>query len=918
MDTTSDTASGHKTEKHYRLLFEQMMNGCALHEIICNGSGRPVDYRFLEINSAFTRMTGLRSGDVIGRTCLEVMPETEQSWIDRYGDVALSGKGIRFEQFSGALNKYFEVTAYSPQQGQFAVIFDDITERKLAEASLSDDKNLLMTLINTIPDRVYVKDRDCRFIINNIAHIHALGAQSQAEVIGRTDHDFRRWDLANGYLEDDRRVIATGEAIYNREESTIFPTGEYGTILSSKVPFRDSSGTVIGLVGVSRDISSRKQIEDDLKNSEARFKIVSRLSSDFSYSCYHSGTEGYVVDWITDAFFSLTGFTEQDIRKNKGWLFTAHPDDRARCIEQMNSLREGETLEHEFRLVTKNGGILWINNRIECVDDPSFAGKRRIYGSVRNITERKNAAVALRESDERFSSAFEYAAIGMALVSPDGQFIKVNQALCTLLGYTAEELTTLTFQEITHADDLATDLAHHRALLEGTVDTYQVEKRYFGKDGNIVETSLNVSLVRDENKQPAYFISQIQDITERKKTGEELRRIEARLRQSEKMEAVGQLAGGIAHDFNNVLGGIIGFTDLSLDFAEKDSVLENNLQKVLKAADRAKHLVQQILTFSRQGNPQKSVTSLKPIVQEAVEMLRASIPSSVIIDSGLRDDVRPVLADAMRIHEAVLNLATNAVHAMNRKGTLSIRLYGERVEKKQFGRSGEIVPGDYTVIEVADTGCGMDADTLARAFDPFFTTKAVGEGTGMGLSVVLGIVQSHGGDMLVDSEPGKGTTLRMFLPSTSVPLHEDSEAVTRMHTTNHEQILFVDDETMLVEMAEYMLPPLGYTVTGMNDSRKALAFMKDQANRVDILVTDQTMPEMTGIELAKEALKIRPGLLIILCSGFSQEVNHERTSALGIKHVMMKPYRIHDISKAIRDILSTQSKEEQHGKNSGH
>jgi CheY-like chemotaxis protein len=293
------------------------------------------------------------------------------------------------------------------------------------------------------------------------------------------------------------------------------------------------------------------------------------------------------------------------------------------------------------------------------------------------------------------------------------------------------------------------------------------------------------------------------------------------------------------------------------------------------------------------------------IVKEVLDLLRSSIPSSVIIESHLDEDTKPVLADSTQIHQVLLNLATNAVHAMNRKGKLTVRLFTTVLDGMEHGQSGEIVPGQYTVIEISDNGCGMDEKTLSKAFEPFFTTKGVGEGTGMGLSVVLGILQSHDGDIQVESRVGKGTVIKIYLPVCGPTVSDTPNTNSRTAIYGDERILVVDDEIMLLEMVEKILIPLGYTVISISDSLDALKYMEDMSHEFDILITDQTMPGMTGIELAQEALKIRKGLPIILCTGYSRDLNPERAAAIGVKQIVMKPYSSHEISEAIRDVLES-------------
>ena len=416
------------------------------------------------------------------------------------------------------------------------------------------------------------------------------------------------------------------------------------------------------------------------------------------------------------------------------------------------------------------------------------------------------------------------------------------------------------------------------------------------KDGELFWERASISPVKDQYDTITNFIAVKEDITE-------LKRIEESLRQSQKLESIGTLAGGIAHDFNNVLGGIMGYTEMSLQHTEKDSKLQRNLLKVLKATDRAKHLIDQILTFSRKTNTEKSITAIRPLIKEALDLLRASIPSSVLIEIELERNTKPVLADPTKIHEVILNLATNAVHAMNRKGTMTIRLYSEVLERTIYGETGEIAPGEYTVIQVTDTGCGMDAATLSRAFEPFFTTKPVDEGTGMGLSVVLGVIRSLGGNIRVESEVGKGTTFRLYLPVAGEAASDSAPHNDLLELHGSEQVFFVDDEQMMVDLARDMLIPLGYAVTSTSSSADALKLLKEGNGSVDILITDQTMPGMTGIELAKEIMKFRKDLPIILCTGFSSELNPDRAASFGVSRILMKPFRVDELGRAIRKIF---------------
>jgi two-component system, cell cycle sensor histidine kinase and response regulator CckA len=585
------------------------------------------------------------------------------------------------------------------------------------------------------------------------------------------------------------------------------------------------------------------------------------------------------------------------------------PEIAVRDADEFARLLEGGPLTgYETVFTGRSGGkIFLVFNAKNYHDENGIVLGTR--GTAHDITKHRRAEQALKESIEKFRTMFQHAPLGIAVAeSLTRRIIEVNEKFAEITGRTREELLRLDWKQITHPDDVQVGLDQMALLNAGTITEFTLEKRYIRPDGSIVLIRMtSVSIPVEDNDNPRYMCL-IQDITE-------VRQIEARLRHSEKMEAIGQLAGGISHDFNNVLGGIIGYTDMSLGLVGNNSVLENNLRKVLKASDRAKNLVQQILAFSQQGNPQKTVTFIQPIIKEVLRLFRASIPSSVIIEADLSTDTKPVLADPTKIHEVLVNLTTNAVHAMDSKGTLTFRLTPVTLHRVEYGQGGEIAPGEYTVIEVTDTGRGMDAVTLSKAFEPFFTTKSVGEGTGLGLSVVLGVVRSHGGDLQIESVAGKGTKFRIFLPVTAEGDASCADTERTAPRGGTERILYVDDETMLVDMINEWLTNLGYTVIAMTDSVAALKFMKEEGGDIDMLITDQTMPNMTGVELAKEALKIRKNLPIILCTGFSSEVNPERAAALGITKFLMKPFRSQVISILIREVLDNKKKELTYGIN---
>ena len=393
------------------------------------------------------------------------------------------------------------------------------------------------------------------------------------------------------------------------------------------------------------------------------------------------------------------------------------------------------------------------------------------------------------------------------------------------------------------------------------------------------------------------------EITERQQAEKEKSSLEGRLRQAQKMEAIGTLAGGIAHDFNNILGAILGYTELSLLDVPADSSTMKNLRQIKKAGNRAKDLVAQILTFSRSSESQKLPIRIAPVIKEALKLLRSTLPTTIEISTDLHADDSLVMGDPSQVHQLIMNLCTNAVQAIETEhGTLSIDLREKRIDygNKEYTH---LTPGQYVELTVTDTGQGITLENKERIFEPFFTTKDVGEGTGLGLAVVHGIVKNMNGDISVESTQGVGSIFRILLPLIIDGSQElDNNALTSPIPTGKEKILLVDDEKELVRLGDQLLSNLGYQVQTVTSSQEALEiFTQDQD--FDLVITDQTMPGLTGMELAKKILDMRPDIPIILCTGYSKEVTDEKIREIGIRSVLMKPISIGDVSRIIRKIL---------------
>lgn len=406
---------------------------------------------------------------------------------------------------------------------------------------------------------------------------------------------------------------------------------------------------------------------------------------------------------------------------------------------------------------------------------------------------------------------------------------------------------------------------------------------------------------RDAQNRFAGVIGFTLDITDLEEAEKEKQKLEERIARSEKMEAIGTLAGGIAHDFNNILSAIIGYTELARMQITDDNGPGRYLDQVMKASQRAKSLVEQILTFSRQGQQELLPMLMEPIVKEALKLLRSSLPTTIEIRQNL-SRCPTVLADATQVHQVLINLCTNAFHAMEAGGILEVVLKPVIIEMEDTQRFPELQRGQHVMLSVSDTGCGIDPVTIAKIFEPYFTTKQKGKGTGLGLAVVHGIVQKHGGAIRVYSEPGKGTTFHVYLPAVQEACPQKTEEPLPI-PTGSETILLVDDEEALVVMAREMLNQLGYKVVTRSSSVEALALFTAKPDTFDLVITDMTMPKLTGDKFASQIKAIRPHVPVILCTGFSDRIGQEQAKAMGIESFLMKPLLPSDLARTVRRVI---------------
>ena len=654
----------------------------------------------------------------------------------------------------------------------------------------------------------------------------------------------------------------------------------------------------------NRDITERRQIEQALRESEERNRT---LLEAMIQGVVCQDAEGNIVS-ANPAAERILGYTIDQMR---GRTFT---DLHWRVIREDGSDFPGK--DHPSMVASRNGenvenvimGIFnpliedhkWVNVNAM----PQFReGENKpyqIYTVFDDITERKMAEEVVLKSEERYRILFELCPDAI-LVWQGDKVIQANSAAMRLLGATAlDQLVGITFWEILPPEYYAQRKERYETVFKTERTLPPAEYQLVRLDGQKIYVEATTTLIQYRNQRTA--LSVYRDITERKLFESEKLNLEAQLQQAQKMEAIGTLAGGIAHDFNNILSAVIGYSEIAIKDAERETLVYESLSEVLKAGDRAKNLVNQILTFSRQTEHESKPVQVKIIMNEVLKLLRASLPATIEIRSYLQSQ-SAVMADPTHIHQIVMNLCTNAYHAMRETGGLmEVRLEDVRLGREDTEKHPELRSGSYIKIAVSDTGQGMEPYVLERIFNPFYTTKEKGEGTGMGLSVVHGIVKNGGGSIFVQSEPGKGSCFEILFPVIEKVKAADP-TVGDAIPTGTEKVLFVDDEKAIADLNRILLESLGYEVTTRTSPIEALELFKFQSDRFDIVITDMTMPKMTGRELAEHLHRIKPDIPIILCTGFSTDIDENRAASMGISALIYKPILSRDIAQAIRNAL---------------
>jgi PAS domain S-box-containing protein len=776
-------------------------------------------------------------------------------------------------------------------------------ERNRLKQEASREKELSEKLIKNSEDGILTFDRNFRLTLWNDG-MEAMTGLSRKKLLNKSLFTilpvFKE-------LHETQQVFGAAPAkniLDSSRPMRLSPLSPIGYFEGHFFPLKNDAGEVIGGLIVIRNLTKLKQAEAALKAKDGQLANL-----------FDSLQEGLLVLDQEFTILKANQLMEQWYAHEQPLLGRKCYEvllGRTRPCENCPGSRLEATGEIHHEVIPRRGPGGEVVGRLDLSAYPLIdqeTGKCvGIIERAADISEGRRKEEALKEAEERYRLIAKSIPLIGARAYADGTIDFFDDKITVLTGYAREEFDARRLKWI----DLVVEEDRnnlHRAIAQASKQdgSYSLEYRIKTKARKTLwlQESGHITLTADGNLDQIDMV--LFDITERKQNEEIAPKLEAQLRQAQRMEAIGTLAGGIAHDFNNILGVMLGYAEMALYSLKEDNDLKRKLQQILKAGQRGKDLVSQILAFSRPGKPERKPIKVSPIIKETLKMLRATVPTTIALRSNTEEEKDAIQADSTQIHQVLINLCANAAHAMRETGgVLEVSLQAVDLDEAAAAQYHDLSPGPYAMISIKDTGHGMDKEVRERIFDPFFTTKAPGEGTGMGLAVVHGILKAHGGTITVQSEPGVGTEFQIFLPRISDTPASGVKERSRMDK-GQGNLLFVDDEEWLVEMWQEILENMGFEVDPYTASQDALEAFRAQPEKYDLVITDQTMAHMTGFELAKAMLEIRPEFPIILCTGYSELVTPEKAKAAGIREYVMKPLSISELTGAIRRALGMES-----------
>jgi len=767
--------------------------------------------------------------------------------------------------------------------------------KKKPDASPAGNQaHLLQFVLDSMGDGVTIVDEHARFVLRNRAAEYIAGIAPQHTSPAEWSRELRVC-LPDGvalFPEDDLPIMRAlrGESVDSVELFVRHPRAPQGRWVSVAArPFADEQGVPKGAIAIYRDVTERKQAEQALRVSEGRYRLLFEKNL---AGILRTTLDGRVLE-CNEAFAKMLGYdSSEEVASIEAQAFYCQPTDREATLGR---LREQKFLtQQEICLRRKDGGPAWVLANMNLVDAEGEAGAATIIGTSFDISDRKKSSEALKQSQQRFAAFMRHLPGVAFMKNREGLYVYYNEAAQGLfqldpedfLGKTDYEVWPVEYAERFVANDR--EVIRTKTLVE-TVDP--VPHKHAVHHWLIYRFP-----ILDEHDEVQFIGGVGVDITER-------RQLEDQLRQSQKMEAIGRLAGGVAHDFNNLLTVISGYGHMIMRDLPHDDPLHSCVEEVLKAASRATSLTNQLLAFSRRQVIQPKILDLNALVANMDRMLRRVIGEHIELETVLSPGIGGVKADAGQLEQVIMNLAVNARDAMSEGGKLSIRT--SNVDVRRSSRvHADVRPGSYVRLTVADTGKGMDAEIMVHLFEPFYTSKETGKGTGLGLSTVYGIVKQSGGEIVVESEPGRGAIFNIYLPRITDLTHRAPTAQgERPVRAGTETILLVEDEIGVRHLVREMLHRLGYKIHEASSGADAVRIFAQHQNTIDLLLTDVIMPQMSGRELAERLKALQPLLKVLYISGYTDDMLAHHGVLESNVYLLQKPFAPDELAKKLREVL---------------
>lgn len=914
--------------------------------VVANGAGVIVGW-----NAGAERIFGYSEAEALGESLTRLMPqryrEDHLAGLNRVqsgGQRNATGATLELHGLTKTGNEFpleLSLSAWETSEGRFFTgIVRNVSERKRAEKALARQKDLLNMLSQTNQTIVRITRREelfpavCRAAVEfgrfhfawigliegdgrqlkpvthhggDAGYVQQLRVSTDATDPtggGPAGQAFRTGQhaVSNDFLDDPASVPwREGASRAGVRALAAFPIRERGATVGVMVVSSGESGFFTDellpvLDEIAIDISfaldnfeRRAELvraTEALREHDSRYRAVVQTSTDGFWA---ADSRGRLID-VNDSYARRSGYSREELLAMKIGDLDVSNDGPVMIARGERVMKAGgEVFESVHRA---KDGSLWPVD-ISTTYVPGARGQ--FLSFIRDITERKRNVEALRLGEMRLRGIFSQAPVGIATIdSLTGRYLQINPRYCAIVGRGEKELLETTFQAITHPEDRQQNLDSRTLMLQGRIDKYTAQKRYLRPDGAMVWANLTVVPMWADAQAPRQHLTIIEDITERK-------RLEEMHLQAQKLESLGTLAGGIAHDFNNILAAIKGNADLAAADVGPDHPAAESLREIRKASERAGELVRRITTFARPMQVRHEEMALGSVVAEVLKLLRSTLPAAITLSAGFGEDTPRVRADAGQVHEAIVNLTTNAAHAIGpRPGTIEYRLEPVEVRPEQSQSIPGLGQGRYVCLTVADDGCGMDAATMARIFDAFYTTKPLGEGTGLGLSMVHGIMKGHGGAVTVESAPGEGSSFRLYFPAAGRASHKPvAQAGVEAPRVAGQRVLYIDDEEALVSLARRGLSRLGHSIHGFTDPKQALAAFRAAPWEFDIVVTDLSMPHMSGFDLAREVTALRPGMPVLLTTGHIRAEDESLAREAGVRELVLKPFTVDELDRTL-------------------